>query len=193
MDAYNAEFNRDIEPMRAGSSDNLYHQMIANIRRFEGARLVPLASAPRSMGIDGDFAGWKAVLPEFHAAIGNTAHRDHAGWGDLKYVDNSGRNDIVAAQSRARCQKRLFLRPHRRCPVAFKRQKLMRLFINVDGNASTGWNGYDFLINGAVLNERETTIAKWDGGWNRIARARFKAHQKSVSISNGSITPISMT
>jgi len=46
VDAYNAEFNRDIEPMRGGSTDDLYYQLIANVRRFKGARPIPFASAP---------------------------------------------------------------------------------------------------------------------------------------------------
>jgi len=59
----------------------------------------------------------------------------------------------------------------------------MLLFINADRNPATGWNGYDFLINGAVLNGRETTIARWqDGGWKRIARARFTARGSELQI-----------
>jgi hypothetical protein len=38
IDAYNAEFSRDIEPMRGGYGDNYYYQMVAAIRRFKGVQ-----------------------------------------------------------------------------------------------------------------------------------------------------------
>jgi hypothetical protein len=43
VDDYNPEFSRDIEPMRGGFGDNYYWQMVANIRRYKGARPVPAA------------------------------------------------------------------------------------------------------------------------------------------------------
>ena len=38
VDEFDAEFSRDIEPMKGGHGDNYYYQMIANIRRYKGAR-----------------------------------------------------------------------------------------------------------------------------------------------------------
>ena len=42
VDQYNAEFNRSIQPMRGGYTDNYYMQMVQNIRRYKGVRPTPL-------------------------------------------------------------------------------------------------------------------------------------------------------
>ena len=36
VDAYNEEYNRDIEPMKGGHTDNMYFQMVNYIRLFKG-------------------------------------------------------------------------------------------------------------------------------------------------------------
>ncbi len=35
VDQYNAEFNRTIQPMKGGYTDNYYMQMAQNIRRYK--------------------------------------------------------------------------------------------------------------------------------------------------------------
>jgi len=183
VDAYNAEFNRDIEPMRGGSTDDLYYQLIANVRRFKGARPIPFASAPQTIDVNGDFLGWKTVAPEFRASVGKTLHRDHAGWGDLHYVNNSGRNDIIASKV-ARDDKNAYFYARTAQPLSPSSDPhWMMLFINADRSAATGWNGYDFLINGTVLNGHETTISRWqNGSWKRIGRARFSVKGTELQI-----------
>ena len=42
VDQYNAEFNRTIAPMKGGWTDNYYMQMAENIRRYKGARPIPV-------------------------------------------------------------------------------------------------------------------------------------------------------
>lgn len=190
VDAYNAEFNRDIEPMKGGSGDNLYYQMIANVRRFKGARPIPIASAPRGIDVNKSSAQWNAVGPEFRDERGDTLHRDHAGWGELKYLDASGRNDIVASKV-ARDAKNLYFLARTAQPLSpVGDARWMMLFIDADKNAKTGWNGYDFLVNDARLNARETAVSRWQsgaqagaqGGWKRVARARFTAKNNELQI-----------
>ena len=41
VDQYNAEFNRCIQPMKGGYTDNYYMQMAQNIRRYKGVRPIP--------------------------------------------------------------------------------------------------------------------------------------------------------
>ena len=49
VDVYNAEFSRDADPMKGGYTDNYYLQLVANIRKFKGARSVPVAGAARTI------------------------------------------------------------------------------------------------------------------------------------------------
>ena len=41
VDQYNAEFNRCIQPMKGGYTDNYYMQMAENIRQYKGIRPIP--------------------------------------------------------------------------------------------------------------------------------------------------------
>ena len=65
VDLYDQEFSRDIEPMRGGFGDNYYWQTVANIRRYKGARPVPVASPAKTIALPGNFAQWADVKPVY--------------------------------------------------------------------------------------------------------------------------------
>ena len=94
VDQYNAEFNRTIAPMKGGWTDNYYMQMARNIRRYKGVQATPLHKGYQRIVLDGLLDEW---LPDssFLDTRGDVLHRDHDGYGDLHYTDQSGRNDIV--------------------------------------------------------------------------------------------------
>ena len=97
-DQYSQEYSRDIEPMVGGHGDLYYYQLISNIRAYKGVRTSPRPSVPRAIEVDGDFAEWAEIVPLYRDTVGDTAHRDAPGYGDLHYVHDSGRNDIVASK-----------------------------------------------------------------------------------------------
>ena len=72
VDEFDAEFSRDIEPMVGGHGDNYYYQMVANIRRFKGARPIPAVVAG-PIAVDGRFDDWAGVGPEFRDTVGDPA------------------------------------------------------------------------------------------------------------------------
>ena len=94
VDQYNAEFNRTIAPMKGGWTDNYYMQMVQNIRRYKGVAPMPIHHGYQQIKLDGCLDEWK---PDscFLDTKGDVVHRDHDGYGNLHYTDNSGRNDIV--------------------------------------------------------------------------------------------------
>ena len=98
MDQYNSEFNRCIQPMRDGYTDNYYMQMAQNIRKYKGIRPIPELKGLQPIQIDGQFADWEAVTVEYRDTIGDTFHRDYPGYGGLHYTNRSGRNDIVTCK-----------------------------------------------------------------------------------------------
>ena len=145
VDQYNAEFNRTIAPMKGGWTDNYYMQMVQNIRRYKGVPPMPVHHGYQKIRLDGRLDEW---LPDssFLDTRGDIVHRDHDGYGDLHYTDQSGRNDIV------------------RCLVALDRQNIyfaaetaspltpgtdpnwMLLFIDTDEDGT-----YDCLIQNSKL------------------------------------------
>ncbi len=98
-DAYTQEFNRDVEPMKDGHTDNYYYQMIDGIRRFKGALKPDDASVAKTITIDGLFSDWDDVGPDFRDARVDTTHRGSAGWGSAgPYINTTGRSDILSAK-----------------------------------------------------------------------------------------------
>ena len=99
IDQYNEEFSRDIEPMEGGHTDNYYYQLVANIRRYKGQHAPEPASLEQTIDLKGSFAQWDAVTPEYCDHVDDTMHRNEPGnFQAGPYVDDTGRNDIVAAK-----------------------------------------------------------------------------------------------
>ena len=94
VDQYNAEFNRTIAPMKGGWTDNYYMQMVQNIRRYKGVPPIPVHHGYQQIKLDGKLDEWQPDS-SFLDTRGDVIHRDHDGYGDLHYTDNTGRNDIV--------------------------------------------------------------------------------------------------
>lgn len=189
VDAFDEEYNRDIEPMKGGSNDNLYYQMVGKIRQLKGARPLPPAGPPRTILIDGDFADWNDVTPEYRDHAFDTTHRDHMGWGRIdRYVNTTGRNDIISAMVARDASNLHFLAVTREGLTAHTDSDWMRLFIDADRNASTGWMGFDFVVNMEPVSDRETSIHKAVPGdkggfiWQPLARTPYRASGNRIEI-----------
>ncbi|MFH0943816.1 MAG: hypothetical protein V2A76_01350 [Planctomycetota bacterium] len=83
IDQYNAEFNRCVQPMKGGYTDNYYMQMAQNIRRYKGVRPIPVLRGLHEVEIDGTFVEWDGIGVEYRDTIGDTFHRDYPGYGGL--------------------------------------------------------------------------------------------------------------
>jgi hypothetical protein len=162
VDQYNSEFNRCIHPMKDGYTDNYYMQMAQNIRRYKGVRPIPENQGYRKMKIDGNFEEWQQVSVEYRDTRGDVFHRDHPGYGDLHYRDESGRNDIVTTKV-AVDRKRVSFYVETNQPLTpWEGPNWMLLLIDADKDPSTGWYGYDYLINGKVTDQEHTTLKAYD-------------------------------
>lgn len=177
VDQYSAEKSRDIEPVKSwgNKADVYYMQLIDNIRKYKGMQEEPVASGAKTINLNNP-SGWADVKPEFLSNKGNTLHRNHAGQGsELVYTNTSGRNDIVKAKV-ARDQEYIYFYVETATPLTSSTDtKWMRLFIDVDRDKTTGWEGYDFLINRnspgglAVVEKSENT---WE--WSEVGTAEYK-------------------
>jgi hypothetical protein len=164
VDEFDAEFSRDIEPMKGGHGDDYYYQMIANIRRYKGVRPIPPVE-PRPITIDGRFEDWAAVQPEFRDTIGDPVHRDHRGWGKtLHYVNATGRNDIVAAKISIDAKAVSFYVRTLDQLTGHGDPNWMLLFIDADQNPKTGWLGYDLVVNRKIGGSSRAIIEHNIGG-----------------------------
>ncbi len=189
VDQYNAEFNRGIQPMKGGYTDNYYMQMAQNLRRYKGARPIPRHKGYVAIDIDGDLEDWKDVAVEYRDTIGDVAHRDHPGYSGLHYTDASGRNDIITSKVAVDAERVHFWVETNNPLTPCTDPNWMLLLIDADNDASTGWYGYDFLVNKRVIDAETTTLMRWeadggDGKWVECARLplRVKGAELALAI-----------
>lgn len=172
VDQYNMEFNRGIQPMKGGYSDNYYMQMAQNIRRYKGSRPIPQHSGFAECKIDGRFSDWKNNSIEYRDTKGDTFHRDAKGYAGLHYTNTSGRNDIITSKVAVGKENISFYAETAEKLTPHTDPNWMLLMIDADNNSSTGWYGYDFIINKELKNERTTTLMQYDsqkGEWSYVA------------------------
>ena len=186
VDECDEERSRDIEPMRGGHGDNYFYQMIANIRRYKGARPIPVVK-PQPIRVDGRFDDWNAVEPEFRDTIGDAVDRQCRGWDPkVTYSDHSGRNDIVAAKV-GYDRDRVYFYVRTQNPITPSTDpNWMLLFLDVDCNAATGWLGYDVLINASRSAAGETSVERNVGGryqWQSVGSAEFRTTGNELELS----------
>lgn len=187
VDQYNAEFNRCVQPMRGGYTDNYYMQMAQNIRRYKGARPIPELKGAQAIRIDGQFDDWKPVTVEYRDTVGDTFHRDYPGYGGLHYTDQSGRNDLVTCRVAMDDEQCYFQAETREELTPHTDPHWMLLLIDVDRNVATGWCGYDYLINQEVIDATTTTLQRYDpqatgGPWVRVATLPYRAAGQALEL-----------
>jgi hypothetical protein len=186
VDQYTQEFSRDIEPMKGGHGDNYYYQLVANVRRYKGVRPPPLPFA-RPITIDGAFNDWNEVRPTYRDFAGDTRHRDHQGWNSsLRYINNTGRNDIVKAKVSHDNTSVSFHVQTTKPLTSRKDPNWMLLFLDIDQDHKTGWEGYDYVVNLGVSSETRTTLRRnLDGGWkwSQGRPIEYRVHDNQMEIS----------
>lgn len=162
VDQFNNEYSRDIEPANCPHQDNYYYQTIANIRRYKGVREAQKVVS-HHIQLDGTFADWKAIRPEFRDDIGDPIHRKWHGVGtNITYINQTGRNDIISAKV-SLSKDILFTYVRTLEPMGNPaRPHWMLLLLDVDQNHRNGYGrfGYDFIVRSAPENPLHKAIVQ---------------------------------
>lgn len=185
VDQYNAEFNRTIQPMKGGGTDNYYMQMIDGIRRYKGVREAPKATAAAEIDITSDFSEWDKVAEKFLDTPGDVTHRDFTGYGGNKYSNTSGRNDILVSKANVKDGKITFYVETAKALTPYTDPNWMLLFINSDCDFKTGWNGFDYLINKEFASASKSCVMKWDAAskqWVKCGEADFRTADRYLAL-----------
>ncbi len=189
VDQFNPEFSRDIEPMKGGYTDNYFYQMCSIIRRFKG--VLPADGASGSHKMDETdpavFEKWETVCPVYTDFKGDTSRRDHSDTtGNIRYVNDTGRNDTVESRITADGSNVYFFVRTAGDITPYKTSSnWMLLFIDSDNSKSTGWEGYDFLINYEVISDTATALCAYkDGVWQEVGTAAYavKGDRMTVTV-----------
>jgi hypothetical protein len=177
-DQASPEYSRDAEPtLTAGLKDNYYMQMVSNIRRYKGIAANPKASAAKTIKTFGD---WKDVLPVYSDYTGDTRARNHPG-AETKpartYTNNTGRNDFRLTKVACDATKLFFYAETVENISENTGSNWMRLYLDLDRNAKTGWAGYDFRVAGG------NKLQKYQGGkWTDIQVVESVVDGKKLMI-----------
>lgn len=183
VDQYNAEFNRTIQPMKGGYTDNYYMQMAQNIRRYKGVRPVPVNRHIHKMAVDGSFADWDRIDVVYRDTKGDVFHRDAKGYGGLHYKDSTGRNDIVASKVAVGKSDIFFYAETADALIPYSDPDWMLLLIDSDGDSSTGWYGYDILINKDIASDGKGNVLKYaDGKWIKAGEYNFAVSGNKLEL-----------
>ncbi len=186
VDQYNHEYSRDIEPMKGGHYDSYYYQMVDYIRKYKGVRPLRRPDGPESIVIDGDFADWSQVTPEFRDTVGDTAHRDHPAFGGgFRYRNTTGRNDFVSLKVAYDSEYIYFYARTARKISPCDDDNWMLLFIDSDMDTETGWSGYDYLINSEVADQSTTLLKRYSSNcrWKKITGISYKSSGNELELS----------
>lgn len=186
VDQYNWNCSRDIEPNKGwGDKGDVYYlQLVDNIRKFKGMSKPEPASPPKTIQL-GKKGTWDDVKPYYTSYKGNTLHRNCAGRYNTHYINTSGRNDIVGAKV-THDDKYIYFYVETADKLSYyKDPNWMLLFIDIDKNKNTGWNGYDYVINRITPDKKKIIIEKNNKNkwmWNPIGKGEYIVHNNMLEI-----------
>ncbi len=186
VDQFDRDHSRDIEPTKGwgDKGDVYYQQLVDNVRRYKGMSRQPVASTSKTIRL-GCPEDWADVKPDFRAYRGNTFHRDHSGRYNKYYTNTSGRNDIVGAKV-AHDKDYVYFRVETAQALTPETDpNWMMLFIDIDRDKSTGWNGYDFIVNrrspdAGGANIERASGNSWD--WSEAGKCRYAVNGNVLEI-----------
>jgi len=187
VDQFDWDRSRDIEPNKGwGDKGDVYYlQLVDRVRMFKGMAAPDAISGPQSIKIGGSTEQWKQVMPEYRHYAGNTFHRDHRGRNNTYYTNNTGRNDIVLAKTARDDQNVYFYVETAEALTSYKDRNWMMLLIDADRDKSTGWNGYDYIINRVSPSSRRAVVEKNVGNrweWEKVAETPYAVKDNRLEI-----------
>ncbi|MBE6652696.1 MAG: hypothetical protein E7610_04685 [Ruminococcaceae bacterium] len=183
VDTASVEYSRDCEMMRGGYFDNYYIQLMYNIQKAKGTAPMIVQDACYTMDVTGDFDQWDSVVVTYTDPQGDTVDRDGKGYGGLHYTNTSGRNDIVAAKVTADTKNLYFyVQTHEAMTAADTASSWMQIYLNAD-RETTGWYGYDFIINHKAKDADTTTVAKYNGNeFETLGEVSYRVEGNQIMI-----------
>ncbi len=149
VDTFDDENSRDIEPSRGALRDDYYMLMIDFIRKYKGVRPARVAGEAKTIDIAGDISQWDSVTPEY-LNVGGGYERDIKGitnhlTGERYHYTSKEINRIASSKvSRDDANIYFLVKTHK--DIA-ETGDFMHIYIDIDRNRATGWEGYDFAVN----------------------------------------------
>jgi hypothetical protein len=117
----------------------------------------------KAINVTGGFDQWADIPVTYTDAKGDTIVRDHDGFGDMHYTNHTGRNDILETKMVSDSKNLYFyVKTAEEITKYNTNSSWMQIYLNTD-RETTGWYGYDFIINYKAEGDFTTTVAKYSG------------------------------
>lgn len=177
-DQASPEYSRDIEPTYTdGLKDDYYMQMVSNIRLYKGIQPNPEASAAKTIKT---FSDWNDILPVYPDYTGDTQVRNNPGAESNPsriYTNTTGRNDFKRMKVARDADNLFFYAETVEDMTENSGSNWMRLYLNVDRSAKTGWAGYDYRVAGGNKLQKYQ-----DGQWVDVQSVNYIVDGKKLMI-----------
>ena len=191
VDQMSPEYSRDGEPMKlrsgegsVGFGDNYYYQMVSYIRRFKGLDAIPATVNGGSLFTAAQ-ADWAKVSPSFTDTVGDVALRNELGWGyAYRYTNGTARNDLNTAKI-SQDNEYIYFHVTTASPLVTVDDELwMNLYVDADNDLSTGWEGFDYMINRSRTDKTVSVEKFVDSKWvfETVGEAEYVLGESSMTV-----------
>ncbi|MBR2445488.1 MAG: hypothetical protein IKB28_02340 [Clostridia bacterium] len=162
VDQFDNEHSRDLEPTKGELKDHYYYQFVNFARQYKGVNPIPEPSFAATIDLGAGQAQWKDVAPYYEAYANNTGDRKSSGYGNYKYTETSGRNDLIGAQV-ARDDEYVYFNVECAEDITPYTDSLwMTLYIDSD-QSNQGWETFEYVINKSAASADTVVLEKFSG------------------------------
>lgn len=161
-DQFIDEYSRDLEMTKGDLGDNYYYLLVNYVRRYKGVNPIPTPSLSQTIDMTAGQAQWNTAEPYYAAYIGNTANRDHKGYGSTYYTETSGRNDIIGARVARDGEYVWFYVECNEDITPYTDSLWMTLYIDSD-QENKGWETFDYVVNKSAASADTLVLEQFTG------------------------------
>ena len=162
VDQFDNEFSRDLEPTKGELKDHYYYLFVNYARRYKGVNPIPEPSFAATIDLGAGQAQWKDVAPYYEAYANNTGDRKSSGYGNYRYTETSGRNDLIGAQV-ARDDEYVYFNVECAENITPYTDSLwMTLYIDSD-QSNQGWETFEYVINKSAASADTVVLERFSG------------------------------
>ena len=177
--------SRDIQPMKSGYGDNYYMQMIAAIRRFKGQSPtnVGLNTNSKTQNATIDIAGslrqWDQIHSFYLDYLQDTDDRNCVGYGDVRYTNTTGRNDIYQIKLTNDNENLYVYVQTDKSILGVEEGHCLTMFISTGNGADKTWCNYDFAVGRLIPGVVEKRTAK---GWETVYTGAYSLVENELQF-----------
>ncbi len=184
-----ADYNtsRDSEPMRGYYGDNYYMQLIDYVRQYKGTASRVYVGDGTTIDMTGSFDQWNssAITARYTDYQNDTVDRNTTGFGNVKYVNTTGRNDIVKAAAAKDATYFYFYVETAADLTSYTDNNWMTLFLSVGVNDNPNWRGYNYVVNlDSPVSSTKGYLYQSQGGWDwaRVGSVTMKTEGNKLMV-----------